>query len=86
MSLLFSPIIVDSNVKKLVIFKVYRAHYNQHKCCQADVLSPKWVDPNCQSQSWISKVCDDTNNIKDLLYLNLWTHNVKHLTSQEGNM
>jgi hypothetical protein len=86
MSLLFSSIIVDSNVKKLVIFKVYKAHHNQHKCCQADVLSPKWIDPNFQFQSGLSKVCDDTNNIKDLLYLNLRTHNVKHLTSQEGNM
>ncbi len=31
-------------------------------------------------QAWSPKVCDNTNNTKYLLYLNLWPHNAKHLT------
>jgi len=34
----------------------------------------------------IAKVCDDTNNIKDLFYLNMWPHNAKHLMNKKENM
>jgi hypothetical protein len=35
---------------------------------------------------WLPKVCDDTNNIKYLLYLNMWPHNIKHLMNEKKNM
>jgi hypothetical protein len=44
--------------------------YHQNEVFQ--IFNPK---------SWLLKVCDDLNNIKDSFYLNLWPHNVKHLMS-----
>jgi hypothetical protein len=34
---------------------------------------------NFDPHSWLPKVCDDTNNIKDLLYFNMWPRNINHL-------
>ncbi len=86
MNLLFFSIIIDYKVKKSVVFvSLYLIKVNMNVVRLIFYHQSEAIQ-NFNPHLWLPKVCDDTNNIKYLLYLNMWPHNIKHLMNEKKNM